>query len=152
MNAKDHACKIPAKLRHLVLERDGYSCRTCGQMKSDTDPYDGKPVKLEVGLIVPFSHGGTITDSNLRTICRTCAIGFRQIPYTKRLSAQELIGLLERTAPSDLKEIFIKLSSRGPVHGSSLPSVTSPTPATRRGLGSVRNASRRNPGSISSEQ
>jgi 5-methylcytosine-specific restriction endonuclease McrA len=48
-------------LRWRVFKRDGYRCRACG---ADVD--------LTVDHIVPVIHGGSNTESNLQTLCRTC--------------------------------------------------------------------------------
>ena len=101
---------VPTKLKRLTLERDGRTCRMCGQTDSDTDPYDDKPVRIKIRLFVPLSHGGTITLENLMTICSTCAGGLKKIPYIKRPSAQEIINQLEVLPPSDLKALFERLS------------------------------------------
>ena len=46
-------------LRRLVLDRDGWRCRSCG-----------RPGRLEVDHIVPLDRGGAIYDlSNLQTLC-----------------------------------------------------------------------------------
>lgn len=55
---------IPSKLRHEVLQRDGYRCRECGASKEDT--------QLEIDHIIPVAEGGTNDISNLQTLCKAC--------------------------------------------------------------------------------
>jgi 5-methylcytosine-specific restriction endonuclease McrA len=96
MNQKNvRNIRIPARLKRLVLERDEYTCKMCGQTVTDIDPYDGKPVRIKVRLFVPLAYGGTVSQENIRTICSTCAGGLEKIPYIKRPSAQKAIEYLE---------------------------------------------------------
>ena len=52
---------IPAAVRRAVYERDGSRCLGCGT----TDD-------LTLDHIVPWSHGGSDAEDNLRTLCRSC--------------------------------------------------------------------------------
>ena len=58
---------IPAKIRVLVLHRDGYKCVFCGR--------SARQVQLEVDHIVPFYKGGSNDLSNLQTLCINCNRG-----------------------------------------------------------------------------
>lgn len=62
---------IPPKLRHQILERDGFRCCDCGA----TPNMPG--VVLEVDHRTPVSKGGSNDLSNLRTLCKDCNIGKR---------------------------------------------------------------------------
>lgn len=55
------------RLRFLVLQRDGFTCRYCGHAAPD--------VQLEVDHIIPRSKGGGDEPSNLVTACRDCNQG-----------------------------------------------------------------------------
>lgn len=59
---------IGARLRYMILERDEFRCRTCGQ-----GPEDG--VKLEVDHKISVSKGGTNDPANLRALCFRCNRG-----------------------------------------------------------------------------
>jgi 5-methylcytosine-specific restriction endonuclease McrA len=50
-----------ARVRRVVLERDGYQCRNCGN-----------PDELHVHHVVPLRSGGTNRWSNLITLCHEC--------------------------------------------------------------------------------
>ena len=51
-----------ARVRLVVLERDGWRCRTCG-----------KAGRLEVDHVTPLHEGGAVFDlSNLQTLCKRC--------------------------------------------------------------------------------
>ena len=68
---------VSPKLRHQVLERDGFRCCDCG-VSAQTPG-----VVLEVDHRKPVSRGGTNDISNLRTLCKDCNIGKsdREIDY-----------------------------------------------------------------------
>lgn len=53
--------RIPDDLRALVYERDEFTCQLCGA----TDD-------LTLDHIIPWSHGGSDTITNLRVLCRSC--------------------------------------------------------------------------------
>lgn len=53
------------RIRALVLERDRFRCRRCGQSSREG-------ASLEIDHIVPVSHGGTDLIDNLQTLCARC--------------------------------------------------------------------------------
>jgi hypothetical protein len=57
---------MPTKLRHQILERDGFKCMDCGKSPQTHG------VTLEVDHRLPFSKGGSNDPSNLRTLCSDC--------------------------------------------------------------------------------
>ena len=59
---------IKPKLRFDILERDKYTCQSCG-----ATPQDG--ASLEIDHILPFSKGGSDDPSNLQVLCRECNVG-----------------------------------------------------------------------------
>lgn len=63
------------KLRHRILERDGYSCQDCG-----ASPRSG-PVQLQVHHVKFVQHGGTNAPSNLRTLCSNCHAGVHAVEH-----------------------------------------------------------------------
>lgn len=72
--SKPKRAPIGAKLRAMVLDRDGRRCVLCGKTAQDTHA-NGSPVTLEVDHIVPVAAGGTNCESNLRTCCNVCNVG-----------------------------------------------------------------------------
>lgn len=103
--------RIPTKLRTSVLQRDNFTCRMCGQTLGDRDPYDSKPVRIGVGLIVPTGYGGGMVPDNARALCSTCKRGLDRIPYAARLSYRELLCHIECLRLSDMFRLF-KLLAR----------------------------------------
>lgn len=59
---------VSARLRHQILERDGFKCLDCG-----ASPANG--ALLEVDHTIPISKGGSNALSNLRTLCSDCNRG-----------------------------------------------------------------------------
>ena len=51
-------------IRKVVLKRDGFKCRNCGNLEH--------PSNLEVDHIRPLSDGGRHDLNNLQTLCRDC--------------------------------------------------------------------------------
>ncbi len=58
---------MTSKLRHEILERDGYVCKMCGASQQN-EPN----LLLEVDHIVPISKGGITSADNLQTLCWRC--------------------------------------------------------------------------------
>jgi len=56
-----HRTQAHARLRELVLRRDGYRCVECGATSD-----------LTLDYIVPLQDGGTMTPDNAQTRCRPC--------------------------------------------------------------------------------
>lgn len=54
-------------LRALILERDGFRCRRCGNGPNDE--------RLEIDHINPVAHGGGDEPENLQTLCESCNAG-----------------------------------------------------------------------------
>lgn len=59
---------VPIRIRHQILERDGFKCLDCG-----ASPAMG--ALLEVDHTIPISKGGSNDPSNLRTLCSDCNRG-----------------------------------------------------------------------------
>jgi len=54
---------LNGKLRFLVLERDGYTCRACGRNPRDHG------VTLHIDHVIPISRGGKTDPDNLQVLC-----------------------------------------------------------------------------------
>jgi hypothetical protein len=83
---------ISAKLRALVLTRDGSRCLMCGARASDLG------VTLEVDHVVPVDEGGADDLDNLATLCRRCNRGKSNL----RLKDYRSLSLI----PADLGDHF----------------------------------------------
>lgn len=86
---------IGARLRAMVLERDGFKCVRCGADAS-SERADGTTMTLHVDHIVPVAAGGTNCESNLRTLCATCNLGrgARRDPTTMTVNNDDLVKKL----------------------------------------------------------
>lgn len=66
----------PRGVRAVVLERDGYKCRSCGWKPGDPAPEGASSLELfrglEVDHIHPRSLGGTNELGNLQALCSLC--------------------------------------------------------------------------------
>ena len=91
---------ISAKLRAVVLDRNGFTCQMCGLTPGDIDPATNRKVRLHIGHIVDKSLGGKDELSNLRTLCSTCNQGAKNITTEKA----SLIWLLAQVRRSGLEE------------------------------------------------
>jgi hypothetical protein len=74
---------ISQKLRAEVLDRNGFTCQTCGKTPGEIDPETGRKVRLHIGHIVDKNYGGKDELSNLRTLCSTCNQGAKNLTQEK---------------------------------------------------------------------
>ena len=61
---------INLRLRFMVLQRDRFTCQTCG-----ASPAKDPSVELHIDHIIPWSKGGETTMDNLQTLCSKCNLG-----------------------------------------------------------------------------
>lgn len=72
------AREISKETRAYVLDRNGYSCQSCGLAAADPDPFHpDRKVRLTLGHIIDKSKGGSDEPSNLRAICTNCNEGLQ---------------------------------------------------------------------------
>lgn len=64
--------KMTKTLRFEILERDLFTCKTCGR-----SPLTGDNIKLEVDHIHPIAKGGLTIHENLHALCEECNRGKR---------------------------------------------------------------------------
>jgi len=86
--------------RAFVLERNGFTCQSCGLAAGDPDPlHGGRTIRLTIGHIIDKSKGGSDTPSNLKAICSNCNEGLQNAslpkPDTIQLLAQVRRGTIE---------------------------------------------------------
>lgn len=71
---------ISRETRAIVLERDGYTCQTCGAEAGQPHPATpGKNTQLQIGHVIDKSKGGSDDPSNLRTQCSVCNQGLQNL-------------------------------------------------------------------------
>lgn len=58
---------LSKKRRYQVLERDNFTCQTCGRRAPD--------IVLHIDHIIPVSKAGNNTLENLQTLCMDCNLG-----------------------------------------------------------------------------
>jgi len=96
---------ISAKLRAAVLDRNGFTCISCGLSPGEIDPETGRMVRLHIGHIKDKSLGGLDELSNLRALCSTCNQGAKNVTGEKPtwiwLKAQ-----VKRAGQDDQKAVF----------------------------------------------
>lgn len=76
--------EISKETRAVVLERNGFTCQSCGLAASDPDPFhSSRTVRLTMGHIIDKSKGGEDTPQNLRAICTNCNEGLQNAAAPK---------------------------------------------------------------------
>lgn len=69
---------ISKETRAYVLNRNGYTCQSCGLAASDPDPFHpDRKIRLTLGHIIDKSKGGSDEPSNLKAICTNCNEGLQ---------------------------------------------------------------------------
>ncbi|MCG6553379.1 MAG: HNH endonuclease [Candidatus Magnetominusculus sp. LBB02] len=107
---------ISARLRAMVLDRNGFTCQMCGLTPGDIDPSTGRKARLHIGHIVDRSHGGKDELSNLRALCSTCNQGAKNIT-TEKPSLIWLLTQIRRAGIDEQRAVYDwlhnKLNSKG---------------------------------------
>ena len=97
---------ISQRLRAEILERNGYTCQMCGAGAGDTDPDNPKrQVRLHLGHIVDYDHGGKSEKSNLRALCSACNQGAKNITQEPP-SWTWLLSQIRRASVSDQRNVL----------------------------------------------
>lgn len=91
---------ISKETRAVVLDRNGFTCQSCGLAAGDQDPlHPGRTIRLTMGHIIDKSKGGSDTPSNLKALCTNCNEGVQNAslpkPDTVQLLAQVRRGTIE---------------------------------------------------------
>ena len=77
--------------RARILERNGYTCQSCGAGLEDKTS-DGRPIRLVIDHHEAHVHGGPDEDRNLRVLCQECNGGAKDLaaqpPSWSRLMSQ----------------------------------------------------------------
>ena len=94
---------ISKETRAYVLERNGYTCQSCGLAAGDQDPFNSsRKVQLTMGHIVDKSRGGADTPENLRAICTNCNEGLQNTAPAKPQRIQLLSQVRRATVDDQL--------------------------------------------------
>ena len=67
---------INLRLRFMILQRDNFTCKKCGQ-----SPAKNPNIILHVDHIIPWSKGGETVIENLETLCKECNLGKSNVFY-----------------------------------------------------------------------
>jgi len=96
---------ISKETRAKVLELYGSVCYSCGAIAGESHPANGKTTVLHMGHLVPKSHGGGDTVSNLRPICMVCNTGASNLS-TELPTSKRLIAELRKAPRADQEEVL----------------------------------------------
>jgi HNH endonuclease len=98
--------EISKETRAYVLERNGYTCQTCGLAAGDPDPFKPtRTVRLTLGHIIDKSKGGEDTPGNLRAICSNCNEGLQNAAPPKP-DQVHLLSQIRRATIDDQKIVL----------------------------------------------
>jgi hypothetical protein len=92
---------VSKETRAYVLDRNGYTCQSCGLAAGDPDPYEStRKVRLVMGHIVDKSKGGSDDADNLRAMCTNCNEGLQNAGVT-RPDLKQLLTQVRRATIDD---------------------------------------------------
>ena len=97
---------ISKETRAAVLERDGYTCQTCGLAAGDPDPFTAaRTIRLSLRYTVDKSNGGDDSPANLKAVCTNCSEGLRKtaLPKPDRVW---LLSQVRRAPAEDQKAVL----------------------------------------------
>lgn len=110
----ENARKISKETRAVVLERDGYTCQTCGAEAGQPHPYDpARKTRLHLGHILDKSKGGTDDSDNLKAQCSICNEGLANITPIRPDEA-DLLARMRRARSSDQHKVLKWLVDKFP--------------------------------------
>ena len=113
------AAAISKETRAIVLERNGYTCQSCGVAAGEVHPYDNRVTRLHLGHIIDRSKGGTDEPSNLRAVCRVCNEGANNVkPMPPTLKT--LLVNVRRAGGGDQLEVLKWLVRKFPTQAEGL--------------------------------
>lgn len=92
---------ISKETRAFVLDRNGFTCQSCGASASDSDPFHpGRKIRLTIGHIMDKSKGGSDEPNNLKAICSNCNEGLQNTALPKP-DQIHLLSQIRRAAVDD---------------------------------------------------
>jgi 5-methylcytosine-specific restriction endonuclease McrA len=96
------ARRIDRLLRTQILERDGFTCQTCGAAAGDPDPQNpDRMVRLHVDHVDP---DGPTEERNLRTLCSACNEGRSNLSLPA--STVNLLAVVRRAPRADQLRVY----------------------------------------------
>ena len=106
--------EISKETRAYVLDRNGFTCQTCGSAAGEPHPYDeGRKTRLHIGHIIDKSMGGTDDPNNLRAICSACNEGASNLTLNRPQSIK-LLAQIRRAPSSDQLDVLKWLVTKFP--------------------------------------
>lgn len=97
---------VSKETRAFVLDRNGFTCQSCGMAASDADPFHpARKIRLTIGHIIDKSKGGSDEPSNLKAICSNCNEGLQNTALPKP-SQIHLLSQIRRAAVDDQLLVF----------------------------------------------
>lgn len=105
---------ISKETRAFVLDRNGFTCQSCGAAAGEPHPADpAKRTRLHIGHIIDKSAGGTDDPENLRALCSVCNEGLANLSLP-RPPAERLLSQLRRATGGDQRRILAWLIQKYP--------------------------------------
>jgi len=96
---------ISKETRAFVLDRNGFTCQSCGAVAGEPHPIDaGKKTRLHIGHIIDKSEGGTDEPENLRALCSVCNEGLANLSLPRPPSERLLMQL--RRSTGAIRSVF----------------------------------------------
>ena len=103
---------ISKETRAYVLNRNGFTCQSCGLAASDPDPFHpDRKIRLTLGHIIDKSKGGSDESANLKAICTNCNEGLQNtaLPSPDRV---HLLATIRRGTIDDQLAVLDWLQSK----------------------------------------
>jgi len=95
---------ISKETRAFVLDRNGFTCQSCGAVAGEPHPTDpSKNTRLHIGHIIDKSEGGTDEPENLRALCSVCNEGIANLSLPRPLAERLLIQIRRATGGDQVK-------------------------------------------------
>jgi len=108
---------VTTKLRAEVLERDLYTCQTCGRTIGDDDPFKvGHKIKLHIGHTKPHKNkdgsianvGVELTKDDYITQCNVCNEGHKN----KDVTPVTMMDRINKLTDKEQRKLYMALSAR----------------------------------------
>ena len=95
---------ISKEIRAFVLDRNGYTCQSCGAVAGEPHPADpSRRTRLHIGHVIDKSLGGSDDPQNLKAICSVCNEGARNLTLDRPSVEKLLVQVRRGTAQGQLK-------------------------------------------------